>query len=113
MFLRKPEKTSSLTMVTLKNGSEVPQVVVEATMRNLELLMKKNRLAFDELVQKCKNPNHEMFMFGSVKKNIEELELMSSGTVHDVVRDIVLSAVSGKLTLDSPVAEKSGFTKKI
>lgn len=109
MFLGKSnEKRNTMNMVKLKNGSEVPESVVATTMMNLECLMSKNPIAFYELVEKCKNPKHEMF--GNTKKVAEELALMNSGSVHDITKNIVLSAVQGEelnMTLNSPVEKNS------
>lgn len=107
------EKQNPISMVKLKNGSEVPKPVLITTMMSLELLMNKNPIACYELVQKCKDSKHTMF--GNTKKVVEDLALMNSGSIHDTVKDIVLSAVEGdelNMVLTSPI-EKSSVTKKM
>lgn len=94
-------------MRKLKNGSEILTPIVVTTMMSLELLMTRNPAAFYELVQKCRDNTHKMF--GNTESVLEELALISrpTGSVHDFVRNIVLSAVVGddlEMQLGNPVA---------
>jgi hypothetical protein len=112
LFQRKANKAPSFSMVKLKNGSEVAEPLVTTTMMNLELLMEKNPIAFYELVEKCRNPKHEMF--GNTAEVAEGLALMNNRQCHSTTRDIVLSAVHGEdleMTLGSPI-EKRGIENK-
>lgn len=112
MFSKKPEEPKQISTVKLKNGTEVIEPVLITTMINLDALMKKNPIAFYELVQKCRNPQHKMF--GNTEQVAESLALIERGSIHDSVRNIVLSAVEGdglKMSLSSPVA--SSVTNKI
>lgn len=118
MFQRKQnseQAESKITMVKLKNGSEVAKPVVIALMINLEALMKSNPIAFYELVEKCKNSEHEMF--GHTKDVVTEWALIdSNGSVNSAVRDVVLSAVEGEelsMSLGNPVAPQSSISNKM
>ncbi len=113
LFQRKANKDSSFNMVKLKNGSEVAEPIVITTMMNLKLLMNKNPIAFYELVEKCRNSEHEMF--GNTREVVEGLALMNNGTCHETTRDIVLSAVHGEdlgMTLGSPVEKREIANKR-
>ncbi len=91
--------------VTLINGAEEARVLVNATMRSLTGLMEWNPIAFYELVMKCRDSNH--IFFGNVADVLKRLRLVeASGSIHNSVRNIVLSATKGErldMTLDSPV----------
>lgn len=99
-------QATQLQLVTLKNGAQVPQVLVVTTMMNLTRLINSNPIAFYELVQKCRDNNHQMF--GNTKEIAVSLALMDrSGSVHRTVKDVVLSAVQGDdfdMTLGNPIA---------
>jgi hypothetical protein len=106
------KKQTNLNMVKLKNCSEVPESMVIVTMLSLETLISTNPIAFYELVQKCRNPKHKMF--ADTEEDIKGLGLMHSGSVHECIRNIVLSAVEGDdldMRLTSPF-EQSSFTKR-
>ena len=51
---------STLEMVVLRNGREVPSVVVRTTWIALEKLFEVNPVAAYELVQLARNPDHEV-----------------------------------------------------
>src|SRR3990167_5007413 len=97
MLFQKPEITQTqnqIKMVKLKNGSEVAQSIVVATMMSLEALINSNRIAFYELVEKCRDSKHEMF--GNTKEVVAKWALIcSDGSVHSCIKDVVLSAVEG------------------
>lgn len=101
------EKDRSMSMqpVELKNGQSEAEGLVRLTMISLQMLMERNPVAFYELVMKCRDRKH--VLFGNTGKVLEELAMTSSdGSVHDSIRNIVLSAVSGEelnMTLGSPL----------
>jgi hypothetical protein len=104
MFASLFKRQYSLKMVKLKNDSEAPESAVVTTMRNLDFLMKKNPIAFYELVQKCRNPKHDMLE--NTNAEVEKLALMQSGSIHEITKNIILSSVEGEglgMTLKSPV----------
>lgn len=93
--------------VVLKNGTEEADVMVTTGMMALESVMKDNPIAFYELVMKCRDPNHQFF--GNTGEILKSRSLVEqSGNIHDSVRNIVLSAVSGDefdMRLSNPVAD--------
>ena len=104
-FAKKPD--TGMKMLTLKNGSEVAEPVVITTMMSLEALMNSNPIAFYELVEKARDSRHQMF--GNTRQVVEKTALMNGGSIHDTVKDVILSAVSGKdleMSLGSPVDSK-------
>lgn len=118
MFFRQKasnnEQTSSIKMIKLKNGSEAPEPAVITTMISLESLMDKNPIAFYEFVQKCRDPNHEMW--GNTKEAVAKLALINNNSVHDITKNVVLSAVQGEdleMALSSPVEKNSGLSNKM
>lgn len=101
----------SIETVILKNGAEEASPLVVLTMMSLKSLMDRGEaMALYELVELCKDPDHTPF--GVTGETLQVLSLVSkteSGWwVHNSIRNIVLSAVSGEgldLCLVSPVAE--------
>jgi hypothetical protein len=100
------------TNLTLRNGKEVPDVVIGTTMIALRTLADADFMAFCEFVETCRDPGH--VIYGDCGDKIERLGLVQSvdaaghGKVHDAVRDIVLSAVDGEdfgLSLRSPLPD--------
>lgn len=101
----RPASQQEPKAITLKNGSQEADVLVAGIMLSLKSLMKENPIALYELVMKCRNPNHQMF--GNTKDVCEELALVERNSVHDSIRNVVLSAVEGdglSMKLGSPVA---------
>lgn len=96
-----------LELVKLKNGSEEPEVSVRAIMISLEHLVKRDLVALYELVEVCKDRSH--YMWPGTANVLKDLRLMGTdGSVHDTVRHVVLSAVTGEglsLGVTSPLAK--------
>ena len=95
-----------MNTIKLKNGAEEPEPLVVMTVYSLERLLDSKPIAFYELTQFCRNPNHTLW--GSTKPLLETLGLVQDGQVHDSVRNVVLSAVVGDdldMSLESPVAK--------
>lgn len=90
----------------LKNGSEEEAELVAVITAALETLWKEKPIAAYELVQLCKDSEHKLF--GMAGQDLASAGLLEPGNrVHDSIRNIVLSAVSGEgfeMTLGSPVA---------
>lgn len=64
------------------------------TMMSLEMLMDENPMAFYELVEICRDPDHSLF--GNTAEVLKDLSLLQpNGTPHDVIRDVVLHHVTG------------------
>ena len=94
---------SGVTMVTLKDGSQVPQVCLDTVSTHIQGLAKDKVFAFYDLVQKCKNAEHKILKtpFGDSTAILQAHELIdSTGRVHEDIRKIVLNSVEGSgLTL--------------
>ena len=94
-----------MDILKLRNGSEEGKSVVTCLMISLRRLLDDSPTAFYELVQLCKNPDHEVFVVALWK--LKELCLVTpEGDVLGSIRNVVLSAVSDEgidLTLGSPV----------
>ncbi len=93
----------------LKNGSEEFKPLVQVTMASLSKLAETNPIAFYELVMKCRDQGHELF--GNAGEVLKSLALIEDarGSVHDSIRNVVLSAVEGDgfdMTLGSPFVEE-------
>jgi hypothetical protein len=99
-----------MKVLKLKNGSEEIEPLVMATMTQIRKLMSGLPGALDayERVQLCKDRKHEMF--GDSLKNLQNLALIeSSGSVHDSIRNVVLSAAVGdglELHFENPIQEQ-------
>lgn len=96
-----------LETVKLKDGSEEAEVAVRTIMVALEYLVKRNQVAFYELVEVCKDQAH--YMWPGSTNVLKNLGLMDSdGRVQDTTRHVVLSAVTGEglsLGVTSPLAK--------
>lgn len=91
--------------VILKNGAEEVLPVVTATMMSLDHLVQEHPIAFYELVMKCRDHKHRFF--GNAAEILQDLHLVeSNGSIHDSIRNVVLSAATGDgfdMSLGSPV----------
>lgn len=97
-----------MKVVRLKNGTEEVEGIVWITMLHLSSLIKGDPISFYELVMKCRDRNHNIFS-GVQEEKLQDLNLLdSTGTVHDSIVNIVVSAVEGnrsKMMLVSPLAK--------
>lgn len=95
-----------MSTVVLRHGGEANKGAVTAIMLNLEFCMDRNPIALYELVQVCQDASH--VPFGNTGAVLAERSLLdNNGQPHDLVRDVVLSAVRGDgmgLHLGSPFA---------
>jgi len=100
-----------LSPVRLKNGDEVPEVMVKVVMLSLKTLNETYPIAFYELVMACRDREH--VLFGNSHEIlarltlIEEIDDTGRPRIHDLTRSIVLSAAEGEeldMRLVSPVA---------
>jgi hypothetical protein len=94
---------SNIEMITLKDGSQVPNGAFFITMRAIETL---KTIELWDLQQLCKNPKHEVVPIpsGDYRVKLYELSLIDNkDEVHDIVKDIVRNAVRGR-GLDVKVA---------
>jgi hypothetical protein len=100
---------NELVVTHLRNGDEVPAVVVTTTMLSLQKLLAEQPIAFFELVEVCRDPLHKLFgNTGSTLYYSYGLATSPAGDIHEMVRSIVLSAVTGdgfNLSLGSPLPE--------
>lgn len=80
--------------VTLKNGSEEFGPAVIAIHLSLTRVFNEDPMAAYDLVMKCRDSNYRMF--GNAEERLANLSLMQpGGHIHDTVRNVVLSSVSG------------------
>lgn len=79
----------------LKNGGVELDVTIAATMLSLEGLLAHTRVAFYDLVMKCKDASHE-FTYSNSERVLKCHNLMErDGAIPADVKNIVLSAVDG------------------
>lgn len=94
-----------MDIVRLKNGAEEAESLVVVTMISLDHLIATDVIAFYELVQLCKNPQHKLS--GNTGDTLRGLNLVRRDEgIHDSIRNIVLSATSGDgldMALGSPI----------
>lgn len=92
--------------VKLKNGSTEAKTLVLATMTTLRYLFSRDPVLAEELVCKARNPDH--VLWANTAPSLRKLGMITlGGGIHESVRNVVLSAVSGKdadLTLGDPLA---------
>ena len=81
--------------VTLKNGTIEFEPLVRATYMSIGQLFNNEPIAFVELVELCKDRDHELF--GNTEEVLKARTLLQpNGTVHESVRNVVQSAVQGE-----------------
>jgi len=100
-------------LIKLKNGIEEAESLITIVMMSLQKLFNENPMAVYELVMKCRDNNHQYF--GNMVEELKTLALVQSdGSVHNSIRNIVLSAVKGeglKMVLGSPILEEKDIKK--
>jgi len=81
---------SEIETVKLKNGTEEAKPLVVATMLSIKTLMKKQPIAFYDLVLKCRDNSYKPF--GINGQVLQDLALLQpDGSVHGSIKNIVLS----------------------
>ena len=102
-------QTTEHTTVKLRNGAEEFKPLVAVTMMSLKSVMESNPIAFYELACLARDRDHKLF--GNTGEVLQARALVSAeGTMHDSIRNIVLSAVEGdmlEMTLRSPIEDGS------
>ena len=85
-----------MEMVRLKNGAEEFGPTVKVVTLSLQHLMVANPIAFDELVEKARHPEH--LLFGNAGQTLHRAGLLEADGehMHDSVRNVVVSAVEGE-----------------
>lgn len=94
-----------MKVVALKNGTQAPASAVIMIMTSLRLLAATDPSALCELAALCRDEDHQLW--GDSAEDLTRLGLLP---LHDVTRDVVLSAVTGDppdLSLGSPLAAVS------
>lgn len=106
---------TEITAVRLKNGSEEAASLVGIIMKHLNQLVVSDPISLVELVSKCRDRHHSFWADSGDK--LDKLRLVQrilgdGGSpeyrVHDCIRNVVLSAVTGdglNISLGSPAAE--------
>ena len=105
-FKTLPEISRLSPVFKLKNGAEEVKPLVAVTVMALERVLEDRPFAFYDLVRKVRDSRHEIFA-PSMEYLTKRGLLEPNGSVHDSVRNIVLSAVTGEgfdLILGNPVA---------
>lgn len=100
-------------MVLLKNGERVPKPVVITTWMTLDLLLKEDISSLLCLIDKAKDPDYELP--SRVEKKLTELAMLEDGSIHDMVRSVILSSVEGEdleIRLVNPVQRVKGKQKR-
>jgi hypothetical protein len=98
-----------LAAVRLRNGSDESGPLVLTAMASLSGLMQSNPIALYELVMKARDPQHAMFG-RTAQEAIDRSLLQPDGSMHDSLRNIILSAADGDglyLRLIDPRADTS------
>lgn len=100
-----------MKQVTLKTGEQAPLSTVTAVMLNVHKLLDRDPIAFYELVQLCRTPGNWR-LWGDTGRVLRSYDLIQSDDKpHDLIRAIVLSAVTGDgtgMVLGSPLRAGDG-----
>lgn len=76
--------------LALRNGSVEAEALVEMIMRNLRDLFETDPIVFYELAHLCRDKNHDLFAGADTLRKLNLLR--ADGTVHESIRNIVVSA---------------------
>lgn len=92
--------------VLLRNGTEEGEIMVKSALFSLDQLAKAHFVALYELAALCRDPKHTLW--GDTSDILQRLSLvMPDGRVHESIRNVVLSAVTGEgadMALRNPIA---------
>ena len=101
--------TSEPSMIRLRNGTELAEPALRATMINLSDFFQREPIAFYELVCMCQDGMHHPF--GNTGDKLRAAGFLDGWCVPTSIRNVVLSAirgdgdtVDGSMYLGSPVA---------
>jgi hypothetical protein len=104
-----PHQAESVEVVKLKNGSEEALDQVNAFMYTLRRLFKDEPIAAYDLVLKARNPEHQIF--DAARNKLKHFALLlPDGEMHDTVRNIIVSAVTGEgfqMVLNDPIDQSA------
>lgn len=108
----------TIEVVTLKNGTEEARPLIGVMMLTLQRLWAEKPTVLYELVQLCRDREHELW--GSTSEDLLALSLIEKTNdgfrVHDSIRNIVLSAIEGEgleMKLGNPVAAQPKLTEPV
>jgi hypothetical protein len=79
----------------LKNGATHPHHLIQKAVDFLVELRSSNPVIFFELVKKCRFANHELQ--SEAAQLLTSKAIIKNNEVDDVVKDVVLSSVSGRM----------------
>lgn len=87
---------SSLSMVTLKDGSQISQQTVASITINIQDANKENPTALYDLVEKCKNENYKLTRICNSEFTLTNHALIDlDKKIHPDVKRVVLNSVEG------------------
>lgn len=96
-----------MKMLKLKNGAEEAQPLVMMVMQMLQRLAEEKPILLIDFAMKCRDASYEIC---GGEDELAALSLIKSGYIHDSVRNIVLSAVTGEgaeMALGDPIDRES------
>ncbi|MFA5143843.1 MAG: hypothetical protein WC522_06740 [Candidatus Omnitrophota bacterium] len=100
--------------VILKNGAFAYRDGINAVMVALQHLLESRPELFVELVRKARNPDHKIWGGAENENHLKILNMLqSNGQLHDLTRNILLSAIEGEglnMRLVSPIKFTSTLT---
>ena len=104
-----------MNIVTLKNGTEEAEGLVAGIVKTLQTIGREMPTAFYDIVRLCRDPQYLIFggNHGPIGMTLKDYALITvdvhgKALVHDSIRNIVLSAVTGEeleMQLGNPLKE--------
>ena len=79
----------------LETGYKISEAKAKEKMDALRKLLNEDPLGLGELIEKCRDPKHELHCKKEDLKYIETLKLMSGNKIKESVKNLVLSVVKG------------------
>jgi hypothetical protein len=111
-------KEINMTIVTLKDGTQIPRDALYAISRKLSTL-ESNKIALYDLVNKCKSPLFQVVRNPASKSKeiLQGLDLIDENeAIHDIVKKVVLNSIEGNgftLRLANPIKIEGRDAKPI
>ena len=104
-----PKDANQMEMLALNNGSSEPKPAVITSMMSIRGLWNEGIpgiCAISDLYERCRNQSHPIA--NGEKQKLESLALLQpDGHVHDTIKNVVLSAITGEsladMKLGSPI----------
>ena len=108
--------TIMMRFFKLESGYKISEINAKKKMAALRELLKEDPLDLGELIDKCRDPTHELHITKEGLRHLETLKLMSDNKIKKSVKNLVLSVIKSNShcvpDLRRGLAEENGLFNK-